>query len=64
MLVYTAGAATGDYHGQMSGTDFGKWVHYMLAPNMPGASVTVFDNAPYHSVQVDKVHSKYAVKKT
>jgi hypothetical protein len=64
MLVYKAGAATGDYHGQMNGTNFEKWVHEMLARNLPGACVIVFDNAPYHSVQVDKVPSKYAVEKT
>jgi hypothetical protein len=63
MLVYKAAAATGDYHGQMNGTNFEKWVHEMLAPNLPGASVIVSDNVPYHSVQVDKVPSKYAVKK-
>jgi hypothetical protein len=63
MLVYKAGAATGDYHGQMNGTNFEKWVHEMLAPNLPGTSVIVFDNAPYHSVQVDTMPSKYAVKK-
>jgi hypothetical protein len=64
MLVYKAGAATGDYHGQMNGTNFEKWVHEMLAPNLPGASVIILDNAPYHSVQAHKVPSKYAVKKT
>jgi hypothetical protein len=63
MLVYKAGAATGDYHGQMNGTNLEKWVHEMLAPNLPAASVIVFDNAPYNSVPVDKVPSKYAVKK-
>jgi hypothetical protein len=63
MLVYKAGEATGNYHGQMNGTNFEKWVHKMLAPNLPSASVIVFDNAPHHSVQVDKVPSKYAVKK-
>jgi hypothetical protein len=63
VLVYKAGVATGDYHGQKNGTNFEKWVHEMLAPNLPGASVIVFDNAPYHSVQVDKVPSKYTVKK-
>jgi hypothetical protein len=63
MLVYKAGAATVDYHRQMNGTNFEKWVHEKLAPDLPCASVIVLDNAPYHSVQIDKLPLKYAVKK-
>lgn len=36
-LIYRAGSATGDYHGQMNATNFAKWI------------ITVLDNEPYQS---------------
>jgi hypothetical protein len=64
-LIYKAGSASGDYHGQngqMNSINFEKWVTDKLLPNLPPCSVVVLDTAPYHSVQVDKVPSKYSVK--
>jgi hypothetical protein len=46
----------------MNSINFEKWVIKKLLPNFPPSSVVVLDNAPYHSVQVDKVPSKYSVK--
>jgi hypothetical protein len=60
-LIYKAGNSTGDYHGQMNHVNFEKWVRDKLIPSLPTNSVAM-DNAPYHSVQVDKVSSKYYVK--
>jgi hypothetical protein len=61
-LIYKAGSASGDYHGQMNSINFEKCVTEKLLPNLPPCSVVVLDNAPYHSVQVNKVPSKYSVK--
>lgn len=62
-LVYTAGSASGDYHGQMNHINFEKWVNEKLLPNLPEQSVIVMDNAPYHSMQVDKPPVKSSLKR-
>jgi transposase len=61
-LIYKAGSVSGDYHGQMNSINFEKWVTEKLLANLPPCSVVVLDNAPYHSVQLDKVLSEYSVK--
>jgi hypothetical protein len=61
-LIYKAGSASGDYHGQMNSINFEKWVTEKLLLNLHPCSVVVLDNAPYHSVQVDKDPSKHSVK--
>lgn len=38
----------------MDGVTFPKWFTNQLIPNIPPKSVIVMDNAPYHSVQVDR----------
>ncbi|XP_063215599.1 uncharacterized protein LOC134527137 [Bacillus rossius redtenbacheri] len=62
LLVFKAGAASGDYHGQMNAENFEKWLVEKVIPNLPPASVIVMDNAPYHSKQQDKCPSNYATK--
>ncbi|XP_050302718.1 uncharacterized protein LOC126740645 [Anthonomus grandis grandis] len=52
-LIFKAGLATGDYHGQMNKENFTRWLTEKLLPNIPPNSVIVYDNAPYHSVQED-----------
>lgn len=61
-LVFKSGTTSGDYHGQMNGKNFEKWVTEKVIPNLKPASVVVMDNAPYHGVQVDKPPTKYATK--
>ncbi|XP_050301482.1 uncharacterized protein LOC126739728 [Anthonomus grandis grandis] len=63
-LIFKAGQATGDYHGQMNRENFMKWLEEKLIPNIPANSVVIFDNAPYHSVQENKVPTKSSTKKT
>jgi transposase len=46
----------------MNHVNFEKWVRDKLIPSLPTNSVVVMDNAPYHSIQVDKIPSKYSVK--
>jgi hypothetical protein len=53
-LVYKAGMTPGDYHRQVNSSNFKKWVRDKLLQHLPANSVVVLDNAPYHSVQVNK----------
>ena len=45
----------GDYHNQMTSVVFEEWFRNQLLPNIPDNSVIVMDNAPYHSVQIEKM---------
>jgi transposase len=62
-LVYKAGKATGDYHGQMNSDNFEKWVNDKVIPNLATPSVIVMNNAPYHGKQVYKPQTKSSLKK-
>lgn len=42
--------------------NYKKWFNNQLSPNLPERSVLVTDNAPYHSVQVDKAPSSSSKK--
>jgi len=48
-LVFKGSRKTGDYHGQMNRAFFKKWFTEMLLPNIPGNSLIIMDNAPYHN---------------
>lgn len=62
-VIFKAGCATGDYHGQMNEENFKHWMENLLNnPNIPLGSVIVFDNAPYHSVVENKPSTKYSLK--
>ena len=52
--IFNPGVASGDYHGQMDGTNFEKWYTKKLLPNVQPNSIIVMDNASYHSVQTDR----------
>ena len=41
-----------DYHGDMDGATYLKWVKEKLLPNLPEKCALVVDNAAYHSCQV------------
>jgi transposase len=62
-LVYKAGKATGDYHGQMNSDNCEKRMNEKVIPNLATPSVIVMDNAPYHGKQVDKTPTKSSLKK-
>ena len=53
-LVWMAKSSTGDYHDDMIGDNFFKWVKEKLIPHLPPKSVLIIDNSPYHNLQVDK----------
>ena len=54
LLIYKASSASGDYHSEMNGANFLKWMQEKLLPNLKTKSAIVMDNASYHSVQTDK----------
>lgn len=53
-LMFKAKSKTGDYHDQMNGDNFMKWLTQQLLPNMPKNCLVVIDNAPYHSFEENK----------
>lgn len=53
-LVFASKTKTGDYHGEMNGDLFFKWVKEKLVCNLEEPSLIVMDNAPYHSVLMEK----------
>lgn len=57
-LVYKASQTTGDYHSQMKGENFMKWIETQLLPNLDGPGAIVMDNASYHSVQTKDVQQQ------
>ena len=54
LLIFKSGSTSGDYHADMNGENFEKWLKEKLIPNLPPNSVIVTDNASYHNVQVDR----------
>lgn len=46
--MWTGKKKTDDYHSEMNGAVFKKWVHERLLPNMPANGVIVLDRASYH----------------
>ena len=56
-LIYKAFSCTGDYHREMSGQIFKKWLEEMLLPNRPSPCAIVIDNASFRLTQTDKCPS-------
>ena len=54
LIVVHAHSAAGDYHDEMNGGNFFKWLKEKLVPNLPARSILVVNNVPYHNLQVDK----------
>lgn len=52
-LMAFASKTTGDYHEDMNGEKFTEWFTSMLC-SLPEPSIIIMDNAPYHSMQIDK----------
>ena len=48
-LCFHTKTASGDYHGEMNGELFQRWLTSQLLPALEEPSVLVLDNAPYHS---------------
>ncbi|XP_037505782.1 uncharacterized protein LOC119382122 [Rhipicephalus sanguineus] len=61
--VFRARKGTGDYHDEMDGAHYEKWFKEKLLPNLSPQSAIVLDNAPYHSVKLQKVPRMGTLKK-
>ncbi|XP_060808703.1 uncharacterized protein LOC132903751 [Amyelois transitella] len=54
LLIFSGNNQNEDYHSEMNHYNFTKWVKDKLIPNLTEASIIVMDNAPYHSVVLNK----------
>jgi transposase len=61
-VIFKANTSTGDYHGEMNGEIFTKWLNEKLIPNLPLHSVVLINNAPYHTICDDKYPTKSSTK--
>lgn len=57
ILILKAIKTSGDYHGQMNSKKFET-----LITNIIELSIIVFDNAPYHYIQQNKLPANYLIK--
>lgn len=53
-LIFPSKSTTGDYHGDMNSELFKQWTMEKLIPNLEEPSLVILDNAPYHSVVLNK----------
>ncbi|GBO98778.1 hypothetical protein EVAR_256_1 [Eumeta japonica] len=61
-LIFKSQSKSGDYHDDMNRDNFMKWLQQKLTPNLPPQSIVVMDNAPYHSVVVNKTPTMSTTK--
>ncbi|KMQ83557.1 hypothetical protein RF55_19684 [Lasius niger] len=54
LLCFESKKNTADYHDEMNGDTFLEWFENIL-PSLEDNAVIVMDNAPYHSVKLEKV---------
>lgn len=54
LLIFSGTNKNEDYHSEMNRANFTKWVTEKLIPNLTEPSIIVMDNAPYHSVVINK----------
>lgn len=59
LLMFTAGAETGDYHNNIN---YKNWIQAQLIPNLPNNSVVVIDNTPYYNKQEDAAPTSNSTK--
>ena len=53
-LIFKANSKPGDYHSQMNSSNLEKWLKEKLAVNLIPNFVVVMDNAPYHSIKINR----------
>lgn len=53
-LIFPSKTRAADYHAEMNSQKFKEWVTTQLIPNLEKNSIVVMDNAPYHSVVLNK----------
>ncbi|CAH2097386.1 unnamed protein product [Euphydryas editha] len=62
LLIFKSQSKSGDYHDDMNKTNFMKWLQEKLIPNLPANSLVVMDNAPYHTVKLNKAPTLSSTK--
>ena len=55
LLTFQSKTKSADYHEEMNAETFTKWFTEQLLPHIPPNSLIVTDNAPYHSMQSNKI---------
>ncbi|KAJ4431222.1 hypothetical protein ANN_19819 [Periplaneta americana] len=50
-LIYDSKSQYGDYHDEMNGENYNKWLKERLIPNLPSECIVVLHNASYRTVQ-------------
>jgi hypothetical protein len=53
-LIFVPHCKSGDYHNPVNYENFEHWVLTKLLPDLEELSLTVMDNASYHSVLTEK----------
>lgn len=61
-LLYFRSKSTKNYHEEIDSIVFRDWFVNKLLPNIPKNSVIVIDNAPYHSVELNKAPISSSLK--
>ncbi|KAH8029096.1 hypothetical protein HPB51_022660 [Rhipicephalus microplus] len=61
--VFRARMSTGNYHDEIDGAHYEKRFKKKILPNLPPESAIALDNAPYHSVKLEKVPRMSTLKK-
>ncbi|KAJ4448789.1 hypothetical protein ANN_00180 [Periplaneta americana] len=61
-LLYFRSKSTKDYHEEMDGIVFRDWFVNKLLPNIPQNSVSIMNNAPYRSVELNKAPISSSLK--
>lgn len=62
LLIFKSQSKSGDYHDDMNRINFMKWLRDKLIPNLPPNSLVVMDNAPYHTVKLNKAPTLSSTK--
>jgi transposase len=52
--IFSSKTQSSDYHGEMNQENFLKWFKNQLLLNLTEPSIIIMDNAPYHSMLLDK----------
>ncbi|PZC73745.1 hypothetical protein B5X24_HaOG208929 [Helicoverpa armigera] len=64
LLLFKAGAKSGDYQDNMNFDNNTKWLRNQLISNLPQNSVLIVGNASYHNKQFDPKPHRMPIKPT
>jgi hypothetical protein len=63
LVIFKSNQKTGDYHNEMNGENYIRWLKEKLIPDLELNSVLVTDNAPYHNIQKNKAPTSNQTRK-